>query len=111
MKLKDIEEGNVLIAKFMGESIPNPVRDGEFGLMDYKYHYSWNEIMPVIEKISSIKFDDFDYAYPRTFGMISQETGEFMFRFNRYPLFCDSVLLTAAFRAVIDFIQSYNTVK
>jgi hypothetical protein len=75
-----------------------------------KYHYSWDWLMPVIEKISKIEMDD-DSTYPCTFGMINQENGLFMFRFNRYPIFEHSLLITAAYFAVLNYIEHYNTLN
>lgn len=64
--------------------------------------------MPVIEKISQIKFDDGETIYPHTFGMINKENGNFMFRFNRHHLFENEKLIAAAFNAVVDYIQNAN---
>lgn len=79
------------------------------------YHESWNELMPVVEKISLMNYpdeptfpDEEDYvpdtAYPRTFGMISRN-GQFMVRLNRQPLFEADTLIEAAWKAVVDFVQ------
>lgn len=108
---------NNLIAEFM--QIPKCQRCENCGAYQYgpgvifhpkemKYHSSWDWLMPVIEKISQIKFHDDDTIYPRTFAMINKENGNFMFRFNRHHLFEDEKLIIAAFNAVVDYIQNAN---
>ena len=61
--------------------------------------------MPVVEKIIGIKFDDGDNAHLRTFGMINQENGNVMVRFNRYSLFESNTLIGATYLAVVDLIK------
>lgn len=75
---------------------------------------TWNELMPVILKISDHQYTDdsckdhhinfYDYAWPRTFGM-RDDTGKYMFRFNANTLFTDELLIKAAWMAVVDFIK------
>lgn len=76
------------------------------------YHCSWGWLMPIIEKISAIKIGDgveyVEYAYPRTFGMINEETKHVMVRLNGFPCFSADTLIEAAYLAVVDFIERYN---
>ena len=69
------------------------------------YHQRWGFLMPIIESISRIKFDDGDTNYPRTFGMQNVETGKPMVRFNRHCVFEADTLIEAAWLAVVDFIK------
>ena len=73
-----------------------------------RFHESWCWLMPVIEKISAIKWgedtDSPDTYYPRTFGMINSETGKPMFRFNLHVCFEADTLIKAAWLAVVDFL-------
>jgi len=113
MEKKDLLSNNRIIAAFMN-SWTMELSEGWIG-KELKYHSSWSHLMPVIEKISSIKYSDEDgnganTSYPRTFGMINEE-GLFMFRFNRYPLFEHSQLITAAYFAVLNYIKHYNTLN
>jgi hypothetical protein len=81
-----------------------------------KYHTSWEWLMPVVEKISTIQFTDEswkgsepyqNYAWPRTFGMRDEE-GNYMVRFNASPLHTASTLIEAVWLAVVDFIKWDN---
>jgi|SRR6185312_15737930 len=64
MKENEILEGNKLIAEFMGAvfaetQINIPSKDGQwYFIEDLKYNYSWDWLMPVVEKIKKYWFDD-----------------------------------------------------
>ena len=77
-----------------------------------KYASSWDWLMPVVEKICRMRIGDgkeqVNYAYPRTFGMLNEETGEIMIRFNGFPLFQSDTLICSTYGAVIDFIQWWS---
>lgn len=134
MEAKEIEEGNLLIALFMGAEImssstsPKGVQTitsiafkdngGYFreSIRNYRvqlhYHESWEKLMPIILRIGEFKFDDYthddgtiDHAYMRTFGMKNQH-GKYMVRINRHSLFEADTLIEAAWLAVIDFIKT-----
>jgi hypothetical protein len=97
---------NEIIAKFMREFEP-------FELKPYQLMYdkSWDWLMPVVEKISKIQYEDGDYSYPRTFGMTSLDTGDWLFRFNRFTLHKNMILFNAVYEAVIEYIEDYNLNK
>lgn len=86
-----------------------------YGLQEMKYGSSWEWLMPVIEKISHIdciasKDDDghiLETYYPLTFGMLDEDTGFPMFRFNRMQVFIAPTLIEVALIAVVDFIECY----
>lgn len=73
---------------------------------ELQYNSSWDWLMPVIEKISEIKYEDGSTMYPRTFGMINQEAGKVLFRFNRMGLYEGRTLIEAAFLATSDYCLS-----
>jgi hypothetical protein len=77
-----------------------------------KYESSWDWLMPVVEKICRTRIGDgkeqTDFAYPRTFGMLNEETGEIMVRLNGSFLFQSDTLISATYGAVIDFIQWWS---
>jgi len=119
-------EGNKLIAEFMelylikGQKYPfgHPVTKVNF--KEARYHYSWDWLMPVVEKISNIHYPDYfsgikpddvgewdNCAYPRTFGMRDKE-GNYMVRFNANVLYSAKTLIEATWLAVIEFIKDYN---
>ena len=80
-----------------------------------KYHASWDWLMPIIEKISKVPVigatENSDTCYPRTFGMLQDDTGLPMFRFNCCCLYVGSTLIEAAWIAVVEFIKSENNLK
>lgn len=132
---KKIEEGNKIIAVFdgmqigalhgwmsgnVGEKAYRKI-DGEiteaYSFSKLKYHTSWDWLMPVVEKISQHRYEDYgkcepyqDCAYPRTFGMLTEE-GKPMVRINASSLFIADTLIEAAWLAVVDFIKYYNEKK
>ena len=102
--------GSVLIAEFM--KLPqltettwiNPVLACSTDKLAYHESFGW--LMPVIEKIFSLKFDDGEYYRFRTFGLRCEETNEFMVRLERHSLFKSKSLLDACFLAVVDCLQN-----
>lgn len=80
-----------------------------------RYANSWDWLMPVLEKICRLRIGDgkeqVDYAYPRTFGMLNEETGEIMVRLNGFQLFQSKTLISSTYVAVVDFITWYNKTK
>lgn len=83
-----------------------------FMIENWAYHKSWDWLMPVIEKISKLNLPDPDgvsqdwQPFPRTFGMLNDDNGNFMFRFNRYGIHDAPKLIDAAYSAVVEFILS-----
>lgn len=120
---------NELIAEFMGlpfmsdpETAPFAHLDGlsrgttyaAYGnrdryklVRDMAYDKSWDWLMPVVEKISKISTGDDDFYYPRTFAMRDAD-GNFIFRFNRHPLYTAKTLIEVTHAAVVEFIKWYN---
>ncbi len=108
-------ESNLMIAEFMGLKEHNP---SEFLFNnqihkkdDLPYHYSWDWIMPVLEKICSMTFTIPDKhgggtwsPCLRTFGMKNDE-GKFMVRLNTSPLHESDKLIDATYAAVVEFIK------
>lgn len=99
---------NIRLAVFMGETGHSH---------KYAYDSNWNALMPVIQKISQHRYVNYDkgtvkfpthmhYAWPRTFGMIS-ENGGYMFRFNCAPLHEAETLIEAAFEACVEWVDMY----
>jgi hypothetical protein len=129
MEQTEILEGNKLIAEFMGGKYM-PYTEGMFGhfehfmfpdlqydenfikINDLEYYSSWNWLMPVIEKISKIPVigatEQSDTCYPRTFGMLQDDTGLPMFRFNCCHLYVGATLIEAAWIAVVELIKMEN---
>lgn len=113
MEQSEIIEGNKLIAEFM-DTVWNEKGKHK------SYQSNWTFLMPVVEKISRIEYERWededadgekktviDTAYPRTFGMLSDE-GKPMFRFNRCFLFEADTLIEAAWEAVVDFLKDHT---
>lgn len=94
-----LKEGNRIIALYIGHSSPG------------KYHLLWEYLMPIVEKIIQHEYEDGQNACLRTFGMIDNQTGKYMVRFNRCALFKHSNLKTATWFAVVDFAKHYVEFK
>lgn len=132
MESKQIEEGNRLIAEFMGQSNLTKIKNTgrkvkttgkgyyqEQILVSYvpAYNGLWNLLMPVVEKISRIEFERRYDEYlekwviwthhPVTFGMLDEQ-GRPMVRFYCNTLHFGDTLIQAAWNAVVDFIKWYN---
>lgn len=118
-------ESNRLIAEFMGglygvsakgheciDFFNGVVLRSRVRIEHLRYHSSWDWLMRVIEKISKERLigaqDHDDVCYPRTFGMPHTD-GTFMFRFNAFTLHYGKTWIEAAYAAVIEFIEHYNS--
>lgn len=125
------KEMNLAIARFMGTKEDGNyihIKGRLYGLSkslfpaQLRYHNSWDWIMPVVEKISTIHFPDYyshtpkseedgdyaDCAYPRTFGMRDKE-GNYMVRINASVLITQPKFIDAVYLAVYDFVEWYNS--
>ncbi len=118
---------NELIADFMDIAHPKEhygrhrfnICGGFVPASSLKYHESWDWLMPVVDKISQHVYEVeteeriggttviTHTAYPRTFGMLSEE-GKPMVRLNRSPLYTADTLIEATYKAVVDWIKTYN---
>lgn len=116
-----IVENNRMIAEFMGAKIEFngfnlgcywsdefcPTYSG-ISLHDLKFHSLWNSLMPVVQKIESLKLDGFTYTFTMTTCNI----------FFEHPLILDNSYIVQVERtenmmidiytAVIEFIKWYN---
>jgi hypothetical protein len=131
METKEILENNKLIAEFTGAkeqefidgsiglSFWNPNGSGRLGKYpdgstskyddELKYHFSWDWLMPVVEKIEKFRFkDEIDttdaiqnYAFLRTLQRNQA-------RINRFSLFTGDTKIDAVWKAVVEFIKWYN---
>lgn len=122
-----ISEKNEVIALFDGYNVmqgwsepPNKfyIKNGEDHGVRYnsfKYHTSWDWLMPVIEKISKIPLlnhdntpcaDPQDTCYPRTFGMPTTNGTHVMFRFNDFRTHTADTVIKAAHQAVYEIAKS-----
>jgi hypothetical protein len=97
MEQKDIIEGDRLIRKFM---------DHGHMAVRLPYHCSWNDLMPVVEKIESMKAasvyiqNDACWINP----------GLWRPKFH-ISVLSDNGKIDAVYQAVIQFIKFYNTNK
>lgn len=121
--MKNTLENNKLIADFMGIEYgpggyinnPNSMQfkpdctflDGIVEAENLRFSVSWEWLLPVVERISSQKFEDGDSKGPRTFGLRDFE-GLYMVRFNRMGLVTDKSFINAVYRAVIEVIRLNN---
>ena len=110
MTEQDIIDGNLLIAKFMGAA-PHGIADAvrfpnsakRYFPEHLKYYSSWSWLMPVIERICDLTYEDGEQVYPITFGM-KHTDGSYMFRFSRSILCYGKTMQKAAWSAAVDFL-------
>ena len=103
---KEVLEGNRLIAEFDGRI--NELCHHNNTSSPYDYDKSWDWLMPVVEKIESIIFNE-DNSFNVTIGsgnycVIQDSHGEVYDSVEDYK---ESKLLTT-YSAVVDFIKWYN---
>jgi hypothetical protein len=72
-------------------------------LKDLEYNTSWDWLMPVVEKISKMTYEDGDQIYPRTFAMSHENGSSYLFRLNRCGLVESESFIESVFIGVSDF--------
>ena len=123
MESKEIIEGNKLIAEFMGiryhdnntvsghPSILSIIM-GEDKIADFKFHTSWDWLMPVVEKMELIQYEPKDGDDSYNWNTPYLRTIAFnMVRINRQQLFQEETKIKSLWKAVVEFIKWYNTQK
>ena len=111
---------NKLIAEFMGMTYGDPNDNSVMIQMTHqgnevipvnsiKYHYSWDWLMPVVEKIECTKTDDEDNS--DSFFNVMIEVFECNIN-GRDICICENgnTKLEATYRAVVKFINQYNKI-
>ena len=111
-------ETTLKIAKYMGITPIKGINEktgneyyyyNNYELKDYEalpFYNTWEDLMPVVNKIISERFDDWENVYLRIFGIINQENNKIMVRFNRCQLFEADTLLEATYMAVCDYVSA-----
>lgn len=108
----ETDAGNKIIQTFMRQE-----RIIGYPGCDHSIHYDKDlkKLMEAVEKICrTVVGDDvkyIKYSSLRTFGMINEENGNMMVRFNGHQLFEAPTLIKATWLAVVDWITWYNTNK
>lgn len=103
---------NELIAEFMGFECPRCLPSGKVVLdkSDLRYHTSWDWLMPVVEKIHSLRMDVNLKFFITNSGktirecLIEDQIGETIGYFDSQQL----QLIECAYKSVIQFINWYN---
>ena len=117
----EIFAGNDIIARYDGWTPTNHSKCGKGFLyvndsgeakfhIDLDYDTNWSSLMPVLEKIMRTSFYDTETVYARTFGM-SGPNGTIMVRLNRMGVFAEKDLITATWKAVVDFLKEHQETK
>lgn len=107
---------NELIAEFLGwrkddwNQWISSFNGAHFDVGELRYNQQWDWLMPVVEKISKMQYEDGEQSFPRTFGMTS-DNGRMLFRFNRQPLWEKDTLIEVTYLAVVEFIKWHNSQK
>ena len=126
-------EKNKLIAEFLGLTI---ITD-EISLFDTnykplcKYHESWNDLIPVVEKIESLNLSEYGYTWKGIDGKIEYNNQSIHVEIERNKCWIYMNLqldpphtfnkktdntefptkIEAVYAAVVEFIEYYNTIK
>jgi hypothetical protein len=119
MTKDEIKSNNILIAEFMGGVcsnyndgskgwiIPNLTRNGVDGdENNFKFHSSWDWLMPVIEKIEN----GIDLGY----NVVIQNNECIIYRHKGSPYelnvlrFIESDKITSVYVAVVEFVKYFN---
>ncbi|MFV0536800.1 MAG: hypothetical protein ACK5M3_05425 [Dysgonomonas sp.] len=116
LRSKDPFDGHIIESIEFGKGNHPHIQNADYTMTEniahLRYHCDWPWLMPVIEKICRLKIGDgvkyVNYAYPRTFGMLHEETGKIMVRLNGFQLFQADTLIEAAYLAVINYIENYK---
>lgn len=114
---KKIIEGNLLIAKFMGESVCYNYQKSELPMHQFKlegikptaYHERWDWLMPVFEKIEQVS--ELSPSINFGCGTIIYTDGAGTTRIEIFPETKKESNILISWKAVIEFIKWYNENK
>lgn len=99
------EEGNKLIAEFIGwNHHPNPSFD-QYEMNNLQYHSSWGWIMPVVEKIETLGYSTNIHGYEGDSYLTIKE-GNYRRGFGE-----SKSKIEASWLAIVEFIQWHNQNK
>ena len=109
---KEILEGNKLIKEFY----TNEHIRGQFGRIlsadEYKYHFSWDWLMPVVDKIMDIDIT----PAPQWTGYRMEIVPRGYVKLSGFPMHTittnvsiEGSLIKAVWKAAVQFIHFYNT--
>ena len=117
-----IQESNKLIAEFMGAKVENKFvllesRRYALSVKNYptqlQYHRSWEWLMPVVEKIGVLRVKSLASYNPDLMFRIEIVNGYTAIEGTGTTIFFSSSIegsmLTATYKAVLQFIQWYNS--
>lgn len=123
MTQKEIQEGNKLIAEFMGVKIGIDLYSWRIGCTEplkeshLNYHGSYDWLMPVVEKINSISLPPFTID----FSISKNNSGWIAWHpkipgdLNQDRFYCstdnDNASILSTFKAIVEFIKWHNTLK
>jgi len=114
--MKTIEEKNRMIAKFMGvkytydkkEGAYYDAKTGELIGIEFKYHASWNWLMPVIEKIETeLNYEVQIHRISCQVNIIGDEDNEL----SRWVCGSPKLKLKTTYETICQFIEWYNENK
>jgi hypothetical protein len=112
LKIDDMNEAIAIFDGWDKRSQQEFIKDGYMRYVwEFKYHKSWDQLMPVIENISKMPLENaFDYSdtcFPRTFGMPAPD-GQVMVRLNGFSCHKADTLIEAAYMAVYEVAEYHN---
>jgi hypothetical protein len=106
MTEKEIEEGNELIDRFIGNESSESMLNSNYKPLERYYHRSYDWLMPVVEKIEhlgfNIKIQSINDEGLYNDCIITNQDDCFC----RYFEICDKI--EAVYKTIIEFIKWYN---
>ena len=112
-------KNNGLIADFMGKPRHQEYKtffrveneDGSVGMVhaeDFKYHTSWDWLMPVVQKISNMKEVEVEFTIGDRFVWVTAEFGDSVFFSGNNPEDKKEPMISKVYRGAVKFIEQYN---
>lgn len=104
MTKKEISKGNMIIAEFMGISTFSDKS------INWCYNFSWDALMPVVEKIENLEPHGYRFTISSTFVRVhtcKNGSGDS----DEYNCTVFEGKLKCTWYAVVEFIKWYNTLK
>lgn len=113
-------ENNGLIADFMGKPRHQTYKtffrveseNGSVGMVhaeDFKYHTSWDWLMPVVQKISDMRDVEVEFTIGDRFVWVTPECGDSVFFSGNNPEDKKEQMISKVYRGVVSYIEHINS--
>jgi hypothetical protein len=119
--MESIEEGNILIAEFLGYKVQTEDEfnsladdDSETNIVVLEwldYHKNWNRLMPIVEKINSMKDEYgnlFEFKIGNGYVWVDPSVSDRIFFSGNDIGHRDEPMIDKVYRGVVAFVKWYN---